>query len=116
MERRALIRGLSAVAILAPTAGYAQALAKAARVGLVMTTTPVAASHIVVAFADSLRAFGYFEGKNLTLEYRWAEGRPERLDDLVADLIRQRSTSSWHPPRQRRWRQSEQRRQSRLSW
>jgi putative tryptophan/tyrosine transport system substrate-binding protein len=84
------VRGLSAVAILAPTTGYAQTLAKAARVGLLMTTTPVAASHIVVAFADSLRAFGYFEGKNLTLEYRWAEGRPERLDELVADLIRQR--------------------------
>jgi len=90
MDRRALIRGLSTFAILAPTAGYAQTLAKAARVGLLMTTTPVAASHIVVAFADSLRAFGYLEGKNLILEYRWAEGRPERLDELVADLIRQR--------------------------
>jgi putative tryptophan/tyrosine transport system substrate-binding protein len=90
MDRRALIRGLSTIAILTPTAGYPQTLAKAARVGLLMTTTPVAASHIVVAFADGLRAFGYLEGKSLILEYRWAEGRPERFDDLVADLIRQR--------------------------
>jgi putative ABC transport system substrate-binding protein len=89
VDRRALIRGLSAVAVLAPIAAYSQTLAKAARVGLLMTTNPVAASHIVVAFADSLRAFGYFEGKNLVLEYRWAEGRPERFEQLVADLIRQ---------------------------
>jgi putative ABC transport system substrate-binding protein len=83
------MRGLSTVVVLAPIAAYSQTLAKAARVGLVMTTTPVAASHIVVAFADGLRALGYFEGKNLVLEYRWAEGRPERFDDLAADLVRQ---------------------------
>jgi putative tryptophan/tyrosine transport system substrate-binding protein len=89
MERRTLIRGLSTLAVLAPIAAYSQTLAKAARVGLLMTTTPVAASHIVVAFADGLRALGYIEGKNLVLEYRWAEGRPERLDELVADLVQQ---------------------------
>ena len=83
------MRGLSTVAVLAPIAAYSQTLAKAARVGLLMTTTPVAASHIVVAFADGLRALGYFEGKNLVLEYRWAEGRPDRFDDLAADLVRQ---------------------------
>jgi putative tryptophan/tyrosine transport system substrate-binding protein len=89
MDRRTLIRGLSTVAVLVPIAAYSQTLAKAARVGLLMTTTPVAASHIVVAFADGLRALGYIEGKNLVLEYRWAEGRPERLDELVADLVQQ---------------------------
>src|SRR5262245_36739440 len=90
MNRRTLIRGLSTVAVLMPIAAYSQTLAKAARVGLLMTTTPVAASHIVMAFADGLRALGYIEGKNLVLEYRWAEGRPERFDELVADLVRQR--------------------------
>jgi putative ABC transport system substrate-binding protein len=89
MDRRTLIRGLSTLAVLAPIAAYSQTLAKAARVGLLMTTTPVAASHIVVAFADGLRALGYIEGKNLVLEYRWAEGRPERLDELAADLVQQ---------------------------
>jgi putative ABC transport system substrate-binding protein len=90
MDRRTLIRGLSSVAVFVPISAYSQTLAKAARVGLVMTTTPIAASHIVVAFADGLRALGYIEGKNLVLEYRWAEGRPERFDELVADLIRHR--------------------------
>ena len=89
MDRRTLIRGLSTLAVSAPIAAYSQTLAKAARVGVLMTTTPVAASHIVAAFADGLRALGYIEGKNLVLEYRWAEGRPERLDELVADLVQQ---------------------------
>ena len=89
MDRRTLIRGLGTVAVLVPISAYSQTLAKAARVGLLMTTTPVAASHIVMAFADGLRALGYIEGKNLVLEYRWAEGRPERFDELVADLVRQ---------------------------
>jgi putative tryptophan/tyrosine transport system substrate-binding protein len=90
MDRRTLIRGLSTVAVLVPMPAYSQMLAKAARVGLLMTTTPIAASHIVVAFVDGLRTLGYIEGKNLVLEYRWAEGRPERFDELVADLVRQR--------------------------
>src|SRR5262249_58742366 len=66
-----------------------QAPAKTARVGLVMTTTPVAASHIVVAFADGMRALGYVERQNLVVVYRWAEGRPERFDGLAADLVRE---------------------------
>jgi len=90
MDRRTVVKGLSTVAVLMPIAAHSQTLAKAARVGLLMTTTPVAASHIVVAFADGLRMLGYVEGKNLVLEYRWAEGRPERFDGLVTDLVRQR--------------------------
>ena len=49
--------------------------------GLVMTTTPVAASHITVAFAEGLRELGHIEGKNLVLEYRWAESHPERFPE-----------------------------------
>ena len=74
---------------LASIAADSQTLPKAARVGLLMTTTPLAASHIVVAFADGLRERGYLEGKNVTFEYRWAEGQPERLAELAADLVRQ---------------------------
>jgi len=55
-----------------------------------MTTTPAAASHITAAFAEGLRELGYIEGKNVVLEYRWAEGSTERLPELAADLVRQR--------------------------
>jgi ABC-type uncharacterized transport system substrate-binding protein len=58
------------------------------RIGLLMATTPAAASHITSAFVEALRAMGHVEGKNVILEYRWAEGKPERFPDLAADLVR----------------------------
>ncbi len=89
MKRRVFIGGLAATTALAPRAAYAQTPAKARRVGLLMTTTPTAAAHIVVAFADGLRELGHVEGKDVVFEYRWAEGRRERLAEMAADLVRQ---------------------------
>jgi len=63
---------------------------KVRRIGLLMSTTPVAASHIVVAFADSLRELGHVEGKNVVFEYRWAEGKPELFAKMAADLVQQK--------------------------
>jgi putative tryptophan/tyrosine transport system substrate-binding protein len=60
------------------------------RIGLLMATTPAAASHITSAFTEALREMGHVEGKNVILEYRWAEGKPERFPDLAADLVRLR--------------------------
>jgi len=54
MTRRAFIRGLAGAVMLPPVAADAETPVKARRVGLMMSTTPVAASHIVAAFADRL--------------------------------------------------------------
>jgi putative ABC transport system substrate-binding protein len=89
IERRAFLGGVAAAAALGPRAAYAQASAKARRVGLLMTTTPAAAAHIVVAFADGLRELGHVEGKNVLLEYRWAAGDRERFAEMASDLVRQ---------------------------
>ena len=89
IERRAFIGGVAAAAALGPRAAYAQTPAKARRVGLLMTTTPAAAAHIVVAFADGLRELGHIEGKNVLLEYRWAAGDRERFAEMASDLVRQ---------------------------
>jgi putative ABC transport system substrate-binding protein len=89
MTRRVLIGGMAAAAALAPSATYAQMPVTARRVGLLMTTTPTAAAHIVVAFADGLRALGHVEGKNVLFEYRWAAGDRERFAEMAADLVRQ---------------------------
>lgn len=86
MKRRAFVGGVAAAA-LAPLAAYAQTPAKARRIGLLMTTTPAAASHIVAAFADGLRELGHIEGKNVIFEYRWAEGHRERFAEMAADLV-----------------------------
>ena len=88
MDRRAFIRGLAGAAVLSPVAGHAQTPSKTRRVGVLMTTTPAAAAHIVGAFADGLKALGHVEGKTVVIEYRWAEGRRERFAEMAADLVR----------------------------
>jgi ABC-type uncharacterized transport system substrate-binding protein len=91
LERRAFIKAWTRAAVLLPATAYAAPPAKPRRrVGLLMSTDPVAAAHIVGAFADSLREKGYSEGKDVVLEYRWAEGKPKRFPDLAADLVKQR--------------------------
>jgi len=41
----------------------------------------------VAAFSQGLRELGYTEGGNIRIEYRWAEGKPERFDALAAELV-----------------------------
>jgi putative ABC transport system substrate-binding protein len=88
ITRRAFISGWAGSVMLLPMAADAETPAKARRVGLMMSTNPVAASHIVAAFADGLRELGHVEGKNVVFEYRWAEGKPERFSEMAADLVR----------------------------
>jgi putative ABC transport system substrate-binding protein len=88
MDRRTFMWGLAGAALPCSTATAAQTPAKARSIGLLMTTTPAAASHIAAAFVDGLRELGHTEGKNVRFEYRWAEGHRERLDELAAELVR----------------------------
>ena len=60
------------------------------RVGFLSASTPTASPHLLRAFRDGLREVGYVEGRTITVEYRWADGRLERLPDLAADLVRLR--------------------------
>jgi len=91
MDRRAFIRGFARAAVLSPMAAYAQTPSKTRRVGVMMTTTPVAAAHIVAVFTDGLKELGHVDGKNVVIEYRWAEGRPERFAEMAADLVRNKA-------------------------
>jgi putative ABC transport system substrate-binding protein len=50
-------------------------------------TTRSAASEWTAAFVQRLRELGWIEGRNVTIEYRWAEGHTERLPDLANQLV-----------------------------
>ena len=57
------------------------------RIGFLGNSTLELESNLIEPFRKGLREFGYVEGRNVVVEYRWAEGRYERFPNLVQDLI-----------------------------
>src|SRR4029078_1756782 len=91
MKRReviTLLGGAAAPAILWPLAARTQPTGKVARIGFLGSATAVGSAKWVEAFRTALRALGYVEGKNIVIEFQWAEGRYERLPGLLAELMR----------------------------
>jgi putative tryptophan/tyrosine transport system substrate-binding protein len=66
----------------------AQQPTKVPRIGFLIVDSPSAASTRVEAFKKGLQELGYVEGKNITLEYRYAEGKADRLPQLASELVR----------------------------
>jgi putative ABC transport system substrate-binding protein len=66
----------------------AQQPTKVPRIGLLATTFPSGSSARDKAFRQGLRDLGYLEGKNIAIEYRYAEGKVDRFPDLAGDLVR----------------------------
>jgi len=62
--------------------------ARGRRLGYLGTVSPALAAPLLQAFREGLRELGYVEGENIAIEYRYAEGKPERLAELAAGLIR----------------------------
>jgi putative tryptophan/tyrosine transport system substrate-binding protein len=65
----------------------AQQAAKVPRIGVLTVGTEKTTTSLK-AFSQRLHELGYLEGKNIVVEYRYAEGRLERLPDLAAELVR----------------------------
>jgi putative ABC transport system substrate-binding protein len=87
MRRRDLIALFSGTAIAFPFAAAAQQ--KVTRVvGFLSGVTADAYTPFVAAFSSGLSDAGYVAGKNLAIEYRWAEDHPDRLPALAEDLVR----------------------------
>ena len=83
-RRRLLCFLLLALGLLAtPLAAAAQAPAKVPRIGLLSPRSPTDNPHLLEAFRQGLRELGYVEGQNIAIEYRFGEGRPERLPWLA---------------------------------
>ena len=61
-------------------------------VGWLGTTSPEPTATVLVAFRRGLNESGYVERQNVAIEYRWAEGKNDRLPDLAADLVRSQVT------------------------
>src|SRR5258705_10411682 len=74
--------------LAAPLAADAQQAGKVPRIGFLGVTSPSDRPHHVDAFRQRLRELGWVEGQNIVIDYRYAEGRVDRLPDLAAELVR----------------------------
>src|SRR5262245_4380321 len=74
--------------LAAATFADAQRTGKVFRIGFLDGSTASGIAVLVDAFRQELSKLGWIEGKNITIEYRFAEQKPERLPELTADLVR----------------------------
>ena len=81
-----LALGAMLLALSVPAA--AQQPTKIPRIGTLIGTPPSAHSARIEAFRQGLRELGYVEGKNIVIEWRFADGKPDRLPALAAELVR----------------------------
>jgi putative tryptophan/tyrosine transport system substrate-binding protein len=89
MTRRELIGLLgSTAAVLWPRAAWAQQPGKLPTIGFLGGNTPSTQSQWTAAFTQRLRELGWIEGRNLMIEYRWAEGRFGRSPEIIAEFVR----------------------------
>jgi putative ABC transport system substrate-binding protein len=86
IARREFIAALGGTAVAWPLAARAQQAALPV-VGFLGATTPSAQSQWTAAFVQRLHELGWFEGKTVAIEYRWAEGRSERYSEIAAEFV-----------------------------
>src|SRR5450759_1653985 len=87
VRRREFIAGLCTSAAW-PVVAHAQQSGRPL-IGFLSGRSLTESSSSNAAFKDALNAAGYVDGQNLAIEYRWAEGHPDRLPSLAQDLVRQ---------------------------
>jgi putative ABC transport system substrate-binding protein len=89
IRRRELITLLlGGAAAGGPLAAHAQQAGKRPTIGFLGASTPLASSQRVTAFVRRLRELGWIEGRNVAIEYRWAEGSNERSAEIAAEFVR----------------------------
>ena len=86
LPRAALVGALALGLLAASLAREAQPAGKVARLGVLLFTTPAADPNLS-AFLAGLRDLGYVDGRNVAIEYRSAEGRPERVGALALQIV-----------------------------
>jgi ABC-type uncharacterized transport system substrate-binding protein len=88
IRRREFITLLGITAAAWPLIARAQQPGSPPTIGLLGVDTPSAWSQWVAAFVQRLRERGWIEGRTVAIEYRWAEGRPERFAEIAAEFVR----------------------------
>jgi putative ABC transport system substrate-binding protein len=88
IKRREFISGLGSAAAWPVVARAQQAAVPV--IGFLKSMSSISNEHLVAAFRQGLSEMGYVDGRNIAVEYHWAEGNLDRLPALAADLVRRR--------------------------
>jgi len=88
MRRREFITLLGGAAATCPLAARAQQPRRLPTIGFLGAGTSSVWSQWTAAFVQRLRELGWVEGRTVTIEYRWAEGRPERYSEIATEFAR----------------------------
>ncbi len=88
MKKKITVLALCAMLFALCSSADAQQTGKIFRIGFLDSSTASGSAVLVEAFRQELSKLGWIEGKNITIEYRFAEQKPERLPELAADLVR----------------------------
>jgi putative ABC transport system substrate-binding protein len=87
IRRRKFLATLGGAAAAWPLAARAQQPGKLPTIGLLGATTPLVESQRLRAFVQRLHELGWFEGRSIAIEDRWAEGRTERFAEIAAEFV-----------------------------
>jgi putative tryptophan/tyrosine transport system substrate-binding protein len=90
MRRREFITLLGGAAAAWPLAARAQHPAKLPTIGFLGAGTSSSHGQWAAAFVQRLHELGWIEGRTIAIEYRWAEGRTERFDEIAAEFVRRK--------------------------
>src|SRR3954465_11509365 len=85
ITRRLFVAALACA--LAPLHSIAQQPGRMPRIGVLVLANPTAYAAQLDGFRAGLRELGYVDGKNIAIEYRWADGQYDKLRDLAAELV-----------------------------
>src|SRR5262245_30334796 len=87
MNTRIIIYLVAATLLSTVSMAQAQQPAKVPRIGYLVASSPSLNPSLREALHQGLRELGYLEGKNILIEYRYADGKPERLPELADELV-----------------------------
>jgi putative ABC transport system substrate-binding protein len=87
MKRREFITLLGGAAAAWPRVAHSQETGKVPTIGFLGSDASFFSSW-TAAFVERLRELGWIEGRTITIEYRWSEGRPERVAEIAAEFVR----------------------------
>src|SRR5262245_4875222 len=87
IRRREFIFTLGGAVAAWPLAARAQQSGKVRRIGFISGGSRAAVFDVLGSFLEGMRALGYVEGKDFTMEWRFAEGKYERLPTIAAELV-----------------------------